>query len=203
MKKLILLAHAAALLTFAASPAFAQWSSPQDNPSGPYLGAGWGQFDLDLRNLNDVGTAASNIVKADDNAWKLFAGWRMNPYFGFELAYIDFGAASGRFSGSGSDGNYELDISGIAPYVIGTFPIGGFELFGKVGYYFYDVNLSVDFDNTSQGLESSQSGSDFTFGGGVGYTFFERLHVRAEYENVKIDSSKSADAIWLAGAWRF
>lgn len=203
MKKLIFLPHAAALLALGVSPAFAQMNSPQDNPSGPYLGAGWGQFNVDIGNLDDVGTAASDIVKADENAWKLFAGWRLNPYLGFELAYIDFGKANGRFSGSGSDGNYELDISGFAPYVVGTFPIGGFELFGRAGYYFYDVNLSVDFDNTSQGLESDQSGGDFVFGGGVGYTFFEHLHVRAEYENVKIENAKSADAIWLAGAWRF
>jgi outer membrane immunogenic protein len=200
MKKLT---AAAALLTLSAGPAFAQMDAQQNNPSGPYVGVGWGQLNLDIGNLDDVGTAASDIVEADENAWKIFAGYRLNPYIAFEAAYIDLGKSNGRFATGGQDGNYDLDISGFAPYVIGTLPLGAFEIFGKVGYYIYDVNLSVDFDNTSQGLESDHSRSDFLYGGGVGFTFFDHLHLRAEYEAVKIENASSSDAIWLAGAWRF
>jgi hypothetical protein len=44
---------------------------------------GLGTDNLDVHNLSDVGTATSNIAKAEDNAWKLFAGWRLNPHIAF------------------------------------------------------------------------------------------------------------------------
>jgi hypothetical protein len=42
--------------------------------SGPYIGAGWGQFDLHLHNLNDVGTAVTDITHSNDDAWKARLG---------------------------------------------------------------------------------------------------------------------------------
>jgi hypothetical protein len=42
--------------------------------SGPYVGAGWGQFDLHLPNLNDVGSAVTDITHSNDDAWKAFVG---------------------------------------------------------------------------------------------------------------------------------
>jgi hypothetical protein len=41
--------------------------------SGPYVGAGWEQFDRHLRNLNDVGTAVTAITHSNDDAWKAFS----------------------------------------------------------------------------------------------------------------------------------
>ena len=198
-----LLTAAAALVSLGIFSASAQSATPQNNPSGPYVGVGWGQFNLDIENLSDVGTAASNIVKSEDNAWKIYGGWRINPYLAFELAYIDFGTASGRFSGSGSNGNYDVEISGFAPYVIATLPLGIFEIFAKAGTYYYDVNVAVDLDSPGPGVDSSHSRNDFLYGGGVGVTFMDHLNLRAEYETVKIENADSSDALWLSGGWRF
>lgn len=175
----------------------------QENPSGPYVGVGWGQFNVDVDNLSDAGTVAGNIIDADDNAWKIFGGWRFNPYLSLELAYVDLGSPSDRFEGSGSNGNYRLDISGFTPYVIGTIPLGPVELFGKVGYYFYDVDLRVDLDSPGPDIDSSSSRQDFVYGGGVGMTFVEHLHVRAEYERIDLENAGNSDALWLSAAWRF
>ena len=82
----------------------------------------------------------SSSIDDDDNAWKMFAGWRLNPYFAFELNYVDFGDPSDRLEASGSSGDYSLELSGFQPAIYGTFPLGPVELFGKVGYYFYDVD---------------------------------------------------------------
>src|SRR5512145_585519 len=120
---------AALLAALCATPAIAE----PDNPGGPYVGAGWGQFNLDIKNLDDAGTAASSIAHSNDNAWKLFAGYRFNPYVALEAAYIDFGQPSDNFSSSGSNGNYRVDISGFAPTVVGSLPIGPVELFAKIG----------------------------------------------------------------------
>jgi OmpA-OmpF porin, OOP family len=198
-----LLTTAATLLSLSIIPTLAQSAATQANPGGPYVGVGWGQMNLDLHNLGDVGTATSNIVKADDNAWKLFAGWRFNPYLAFEAAYIDFGRPSDRFDSSGSNGNYKVELSGFAPYVIGSIPLGNAELFAKAGSYFYDVDVLVDFDNPGPELRSSHSRNDFLYGGGIGYTFMDHLHVRAEYEVVHLKHASNSQAIWLSGAWRF
>ncbi len=192
---------AAALLALGSVPVMS--AQAQENTGGPYVGVGWGQFNVDVDNLSDAGTAAGNIIDSDDNAWKAFVGWRFNPYIGVELAYVDLGSPGDRFEGTGSNGNYRVDISGFTPYLIGTIPLGPVELFGKVGYYFYDVDLRVDLDSPGPDIDSSSSRQDFVYGGGVGFTFFEHVHVRAEYERIDLENAGNSDALWLSGAWRF
>lgn len=200
MKKFI---SALALASVAILPGIAQSAPVQNNPSGPYAGVGWGQFNLDIHNLNDVGTATSNIVKSNDNAWKAFAGWRLNPYLAFEAAYIDFGRSGDRFTANGANGNYNVDLSGFAPYIVGSLPLGPVELFAKAGSYFYDVKMQVDFDNPGPDVNSSHTRNDFLYGGGVGVTIADHVTLRAEYETVKIKNAQSSDAFWLTAAWRF
>ena len=184
--------------SLACSSAFAQGV---ENDEGFYIGGGVGQFNVQIDDVDDTDEAIQRLDD-DDTAWKAFVGWRMNPFFALELAYIDFGGPSDRFEAAGSSGDFAVDLSGFAPYVIGTIPVGPVELFGKVGYYFYDVDASVDLDNGPD-FDSSSSEQDLLYGFGVGMTFFERLNARLEYE--KIDSSfvDDADAIWFSGQWRF
>lgn len=189
----------ALLAALCASTAMAQ----TDNPHGPYLGAGWGQFNLNIKNLSDASTAAHDIVHSNDNAWKLFAGYRFNPYWALEAAYIDLGRPSDRFSATGSNGNYRVDISGFSPALIGSLPLGPVEVFAKIGEYYYDSKVKVDFDGPESSIESSHHRNDLLYGGGVGLTFFDHLHVRAEYETIEIRNAKHSDALWLSAAWRF
>jgi OOP family OmpA-OmpF porin len=177
-------------------------ASAQENPEGLYVGAGWGQFNLGIDNLSEAGSAISSIAKSDDNAWKVFAGYRFNPYIAIEAAYIDFGHPSDRFEATGANGNYRVALSGFAPSLIGTVPVGPVELFAKLGYYYYNVDVRVDFDTPGPSLDSSHSGSDLIYGGGVGLTLADHLQLRAEYEVVDLDRGNS-DAVWLSAAWRF
>lgn len=176
-------------------------AAAQENDEGLYIGGGVGQFNVQVDDIDQTDEA---LERLDDNdtAWKAFVGWRMNPYFALELAYIDFGAPSDRATASGSSGDYQLDLSGFAPYAIGTIPLGPIELFGKVGYYFYDVDASVDLDNGPD-FNSSSSEQDLLYGVGVGMTFFERLNARLEYERIDSSFVDDADAIWFSGQWRF
>lgn len=184
--------------SLACSSAFAQGV---ENDEGLYVGGGVGQFNLKLDDVDQTDEAVERLDD-DDTAWKAFVGYRMNPFFALELAYVDFGRPSDRFETSGSDGDFAADISGFAPYVIGTFPVGPVELFGKIGYYFYDIDASIDLDDGPD-LDSSSSEQDLTWGGGVGMTFFERLNARLEYERIDSDVIDDADAIWFSGQWRF
>jgi hypothetical protein len=164
------------------------------NPSGFYLGAAIGQFDVTIDNLEGVEDVLEDL-DSDDSAWKLAFGWRFNPYI------ADFEA-------TGSAGDYEVELSGFAGYVIGSLPLGIFELSAKAGYYFHDVDIGVDFDNVGSGngdvIESENSGEAFVYGVGAGATFFEqRLNAKIEYELMEIDEVDDAYVLWLTGAWRF
>ena len=66
-----------------------------ENPSGVYLGAGVGQFNVQIDDINQTDNA---IQRLDDNdaAWKAFVGYRFNPYIALEAAYIDLGKPNGR-----------------------------------------------------------------------------------------------------------
>jgi opacity protein-like surface antigen len=188
----------ALVLGAAAAPAFA------DNPSGPYVGGGFGQFNLHIHNLDDAGQAVNTIANSDDNAWKVFAGWRLNPYFALEAAYVDLGNPGNTFSATGSNGVYNVHVQGFTPALIGTLPLGPVELFAKAGYYYYNSRVHVNVESIpTSSIESTHSDSDFTYGAGIGVTFFEHLHVRGEYERIRLNNNGDSDAAWLSAAWRF
>ena len=194
---------AGVLLTLSMLPTLIHAEATQNNPDGPYLGVGWGRLNLNIRSLSDVGTATNTIVKSNNGAWKGFVGWRLNPYFAVEAAYIDFGRTGDRFTATGSDGNYNVNMSGFAPYVVGSIPFGPVEVFAKAGSYFYDVKVKVDFDNLNSSLDSTHSRNDFIYGGGLGFTIADHVTLRAEYETLDIKNAKNSDAFWLSAAWRF
>ncbi len=179
------------------------WAQSAENDEGLYIGGGIGQFNVNIDDIDETDEAVETLDD-DDYAWMAFVGWRMNPYLSLELAYIDFGRPSDRFDASGTSGDFEIDVSGFAPYIIGTIPLGPVELFGKVGYYFYDIDFSVDIDDpTFPDVDGGASDEDLLYGFGVGATLFERLHARLEYEKIDSDLLDDADALWLSGAWRF
>jgi opacity protein-like surface antigen len=189
--------------------------------SGFYVGAGlgYGSIDTDSLTLPEPFFAEDQFFKLDDSAtaWKIFGGWRLNKYIAFELDYMDLGTVS-------TDGVYSFDVvpmptstqdvyvkadlglSGWAPYVIGSYPIGMFELSGKVGYVWYDYDIDVyarDQTSLKEGWDSvSDSDDDFAWGLGVGVTVFDNLNLKLEYEAIEV-SDANVDVWWLTGAWRF
>jgi len=174
---------ATVLLTLASAGALA------DNDSGLYLGIGAGQFNIELDEVD------GETFDSDDTTYKLFAGYRINRFFGVEFDYIDLGSPSDTVDGF----NFETKIKGFAPYAIGTLPLGPIELFARVGYYFYDFEV----DGPAGGATLDDSDEDLVYGVGVGLTIFDHLHARLEYEEFDVTDTQSANAIWLSGAWRF
>ncbi|WP_161965965.1 porin family protein [Steroidobacter cummioxidans] len=190
-----------------AAACFSATASADDNDSGIYLGAGWGQFNVKIENAQGV-TDVIGDIKADDNsAWKVFAGYRFMKWLAIEGDYIDLGNPRGTFNAAGSDGHYSVKLSGFGAYVIGTLPITIFELSAKAGYYWHDVNLHVNFDNVGSGngnvINTSSNRDAFTYGVGAGVTFIDHLNVKIEYERFDLEDFKDPYALWLTGEWRF
>jgi OOP family OmpA-OmpF porin len=196
MKKVVLVG---ALLAASMSTA----AMAADNPGGFYVGAGVGQFNLSVDDLDDFGHAITNLDD-EDTSVKIFAGWRFARFLSLEAAYINLGEASADVSATGSAGKYNLKLEGFAPAVIGTLPLGPIELSAKVGYYYYDVDVSADLTSGggSQAL-TGHSRNDLFYGLGLGIVLFEHLAVTAEYEVFDLENYGNSGNVWLSGAWRF
>lgn len=200
MKRAIVAGALLAMGGLGSSVTFAQ----EANTTGFYLGGGVGRFDFknDVDDLSQIDDQLEGFgVNDDDNAWKLFAGYRFMPFLAVELDYIDFGRVQDTFTANGTDGDYSVEFSGIAPYVVGILPLGPVELTGKVGYLFYDAKVKVDLDDPD--LSGKSSEEDWIWGAGVGATVFQRLALKVEYEEVNVPHGADASAFWLTGAWRF
>jgi hypothetical protein len=198
MKRAIL--ASAMLLALGSGAAYAQ--SPE-NDEGFYMGGGVGQFDIEIDGADGIDEALGRLDD-NDTAWQAFVGWRINPYISLQAAYVDFGKPEDDFQTSGSSGNYAVELAGFAPSVVGTLPLGPVELSAKLGYYFYDLDVTANIDDpTDLDFDSSDSGEDVFYGVGVGATFLERLHAKLEYEKIDLENVDDSNAFWLTGAWRF
>jgi len=147
---------------------------------GVYLGADIGQTDYEGE---------------DATSFRLFAGMPVNESFSIEGAWINQGEASE----SGFDpffGQYkaELEASGIQISGLGSIPLQDkLSLYGKVGLYLWDVDLSFT-DNTGT-FSGSDDGSDIFFGFGLNFIINDQLVLRGSYDLISIDiGGESFDA---------
>jgi len=176
----------------------------QENPSGFYVGGGFGRFNLDINNVSDFGSGVSRAVNDNDNTYKLFAGYRFAPFIALQAAYVNLGNPGDAISSSGTNGRYGVKMDGFAPSVIGTIPIGPLELSGELGYYYYNVDVRTNLGNPgSTFVTSSHSRSDLFYGAGLGITVLDHLNVKAEYQRLDLKNYDNSDVVWLSAAWRF
>jgi hypothetical protein len=130
----------------------------------------------------------------------LFAGYRLNKVLAFELDYINLGEPSGDVV---PGFNVDSSVDGFAPYVVATLPLGNFfEVYGRLGYYFYDATTGVE-NELGDRVEFDEESEDLVWGAGLGANIGEKLNVRFEYERFDLQGLDDADSLWLTAAWRF
>jgi hypothetical protein len=168
-------ALAGLVLTFALAP-FAALAD-----SGFYVGGAVGGATLEA----DIGDAGIPELPAsideDDTAYKVFAGYNFDlPVInlGVEAGYVDFGAPEI----DTNVGQFELDPTGINLWGIAGVDAGPLDLFAKVGYLMWDVEVSA------LGVSASDDGSDLGYGLGVGFGLLG-FKVRGEYEVYDLDGA--------------
>jgi Outer membrane protein beta-barrel domain len=191
------LTAAMAALSLALVPAaFAQ---EQEEVSGFYLGGGAGQFNASIDDVDDLDETVQGWDE-EDTAYKLFAGYRLNRFVAFELDYINLGDPSGAVV---PGRNVDASVDGFAPYVVGTMPLGQyFEVYGRLGYYFYDATRGVE-DELDNRVQFDEESEDLVYGAGIGANIGEKFNIRAEYEKFDLEGLDDADALWLTAAFRF
>lgn len=185
----------AALAVAAAAPA----AYAQDENAGWYLGGGVGQFNAQIDDVDDVDGTVDEWDN-DDTAYKFFAGYRLNNFLAFELDYINLGEPSGTVV---PGFNVDASVDGFAPYVVGTIPLGNwFEVYGRLGYFFYDATVGVENEIDGR-VEFDEESEDLVYGAGVGAKIGEKLNIRFEYERFDLQGVDDADSLWLTAAWKF
>lgn len=188
------IAAAVAALTVATVPAaFA------DENAGWYLGGGIGEFNAGIDDVDELDEAVEGWDESD-NTYKFFAGYRVNKFLAFEVDYINLGEPSGAVV---PGTNVDSAVDGFAPYVVGTIPLGKwFEVYGRLGYYFYDATIGVE-DEINGNAEFDEESEDLIYGAGIGANIGEKLNIRFEYEKFDLEGLDDSDALWLTAAWRF
>jgi opacity protein-like surface antigen len=192
-----------AILAGAVCAAAMSTAALADNPTGFYVGGGFGQFNLDIDSPADFGNGINSALDDNDNSYKLFAGYRFMPFLALEAAYINLGEPGDAISSAGSNGRYSLKADGFAPSVIGTIPLGPVELSGKIGYYYYDVDVRTNLNTSGSQFVTGHSRNDLFYGAGLGMTFFDHLNVKVEYERLDLKNYDKSDVVWASAAWRF
>jgi len=175
------------------------YAQQQEEVSGFYAGAGLGQFNAGIDDVDQLDNTVDSWDE-DDTAYKIFAGYRLNRFLGFELDYVNLGEPSGNVV---PGFNVDSSVDGFAPYVVGTLPLGPyFEAYGRLGYYFYDANVGRE-DALGNRVEFDEESQDLVWGAGLGANIGEKVNVRLEYERFDLQGLDDSDALWLTAAWRF
>jgi hypothetical protein len=161
-----------------------------DNERGFFLGAGLGNYEAEIDNVDD----ANFDFDEDESASRIFAGWRFNHYVSVQFDRYDFSDAST----APQLLNVTAETKGWTPSVTGTLPLGPIELSLRAGIMFYDVEVSID-----NAPVIDDSGNDPVYAAGIGLTVLEHLALKLEYEIIDISDFSDTEAVWLTAGWRF
>src|SRR5712691_545905 len=176
-KQAFLVAIAAAALTL---PALAL---AQD--AGGYFGASIGSSKAKHWCSSDLPPGASLAsCDARGKGWKMFAGYRINRFFGFEGSFIDFDKASLTATSGAESATVTARATALSAAAVGIIPLGDLEVFGKAGI------AKVK----AQSREASLAGTTFKlgkndneahYGVGLNYRLTSEWDVRAELERIR------------------
>lgn len=147
--------------------------------SGWYFGLSFGNSDLDA--CKGLGGLGVTVCDDSDTGVKIFSGYQFTENWGLEGGYAELGEAVVQGSISGASFSATADVTGVEFLGTGTVPITEkFLLLGKAGLFVWDVDANATLGTTSATF--SDDGTDFTFGIGIEYDFFDIAGIRAEYQ---------------------
>lgn len=147
-------------------------------PAYPQEGAGYAGGALGQAKFTqwcDTGGSAIQLTQCDDStsAWKVFGGYRFNPFVGAEAVFIEWGkVTASTATASVSAKQRSFGVAGVASLPVGQ----AFALQAKLGL------LSTE--QTTQGPTSSvnRSETEAHYGIGARYAFAGGWSARAEWE---------------------
>lgn len=167
--------------------------------TGIYAGGSLGQSktDFDDDTLGD-------LFDGKDTAFKIFLGYRVLDWVGFEAEYVDLGEVTLKGNQPGITG-FRLEEAGFGAFGMlywspAPAPV---DLFAKAGFVVSQAHVRASgligaFDNTD-------NSTDLAWGVGAQLRL-DKLAIRAEYEKFNMDLGggfKSPDMISIGASWTF
>jgi len=157
---------------------------------GFYLGAGIGNTFYSSEVQDAVNQAQE--ISENSTAWKIFAGYHLDKFIGFEGGYRSFG----NISSDVSNVTYESKTAGWDVEALGLYQISLIDLFGKVGAMFSSTDASVS------GQSTDDTTTNFLWGIGVG-AHFGPIGARVEWESIVVDGPTNLSMVSLSGTFGF
>jgi len=185
----------ALLAVFTGSAAFTGALHAAEADSGLYAGValGWvsapdlSASGIDAALASGLPPSQTSGVTNGSTAWQVFAGYRFNRHFAFEMSYnyisdMGFTTYVPSLSAIGAGDWSGYDVDGV---LVASLPIGErFAVFGKAGAAFYDVQLEAmpTTGSVTYKFVGEATGWSPALGVGASFTFAEGWAVRAEWD---------------------
>jgi OOP family OmpA-OmpF porin len=125
---------------------------------------------------------------ADDTGFKVMVGYRIIDWVAVELNYSDYGNPVDDFFGVDLESSYTAKSAS----VLGMLPLGGFDLFGRLGF----ARLDADFRAVGFNVSDSDESTEPLFGLGAQYRPSENFAIRVEWEAILLDANNDDDDDW-------
>lgn len=173
LKPMVLAARYGSLALLAALPLNALASDHGKGRPGFSLGAGIGTNSLNGADY----TGNGNNVDDEQVAYKALAGYRISPVVSLEAQFIDFGTAEG---GGNRVKAHGATFGGVFEVPMTTF----LHPYAKAGLLFWDA------DGEFNKVNRNDTGTDFTYGGGLRFILGHNVDIRGEYERFEFQESE-------------
>ena len=139
-------------------------------------------------------------IRIDDSAtaFRLDTGYRFSNWFGFDAAYVNMGTLDANVEVQpGTTSSFEASADGFELGLVGRIPLGDkFAVFGRIGNYWWSGDVTID------GVESSESSSDVSYGIGAEFAIRPSFVLTADWRRYTLDDV-DLDAAMLGLVVRF
>ena len=158
---------------------------------GAYFGGAYSWSTVDVQHVD------ASLFEDKASAYKLFAGLEYGNFFGVEGAWIDFGSFDAKALEGFDESPGKASLDGWALAVTARLPLTRWlAVYGKVGYFYWDSQVSGTADFLEQVGERARNGEDPFYGAGVRLTN-NKLSLIAEWERFPRGNDISNDLVSL------
>jgi hypothetical protein len=168
--------------------------------TGIYAGGSVGRAETDFSD-----DAFNTVFDGKDTAFKLFLGYRVLDWVGFEAEYVDLGEITlknGNLLGSNA---FRLEEAGFGVFGMlywSPAPVP-LDLFAKAGFVVSQAHLRTN--GIVGSFDDTDNSTDLAWGVGAQFRF-DKLAVRVEYEKFDLDLGSgfdTPDMISVGASWTF
>ena len=167
--------------------------------TGIYAGGSIGEAKTDFSD-----DTLDSLFDGKDTAFKIFLGYRVLDWVGFEAEYVDLGEITLKGNQPGLTG-FRLEEAGFGVFGMlywspAPAPV---DLFAKAGFVVSQAHVRAS--GIFNAFDDTDNSTDLAWGAGA-QVRFDKLAVRVEYEKFDFDVGdgfKSPDMISVGASWTF